>query len=126
MLSNGGQRGRLAYLSVCVMLFGALSSCATTPRGRLSDAQVSACSAEGGFESRSAFGAPICQLAYADAGKACAGKSDCQGACLSNTPAQPRAIGAVAVGQCQAHRYEPGCHAVVEGGKLATGDICED
>ena len=128
MLSNdgAGRRPHLVHLAVCAILFGALASCATGPHGKLPKAQVLACRAEGGFESRSAFGFPLCQVAYADGGKTCSGQHDCQGRCLSDTPEQSRSIGAPAVGQCQAHHYEPGCHAVVEGGKLATQDFCED
>jgi hypothetical protein len=128
MLSKAGpaKRSRLVRFAVCVVLLAALSSCATRPHARLTHTERAACGAEGGFESRSAFGFPICQVAYADGGKACTGKSDCQGRCFSDTPEQSRIVGAPAVGQCQANRYEPGCHAVVEGGKLATPDICED
>ncbi len=128
MLKNdsAARRPYLARLAVRAILFGALASCATSRSANLSKAQLAACHAEGGVERRSAFGFPLCQVAYADAGKTCSGKQDCQGLCLSDTPKQSRRIGSPAIGQCQAGRYAPGCHAAVEGGKLSTQDICED
>lgn len=109
------------------MLAFSLTTCAG-PRKHLSSKEAASCRAEGGYESRTAFGYPICQHIFADAGKTCLGKSDCLGRCLSSLDGEgpwPKA-GDTATGKCQATEYFPGCHAVVERGKLQDSGICDD
>jgi hypothetical protein len=113
------------------MAVGALiGSCAAPPK-KLSRVERASCAAEGGFESRSAFGFPICQIRYADGGKICAGKADCQGRCILSVDGEPNAPlpkpGQAATGICDATQYNPGCFATIEGGKVtAEGAWCEE
>lgn len=89
------------------------------------------CIAQHGYESLSAFGYPICQLHYSDAGKTCSGKADCLGQCrlsVDGPHETPRSLaGQAAKGLCTAERYSPGCFVTIEGGKVtAGGAICEE
>jgi len=100
----------------------------TYPQRHLTSAQVASCRAEGGFESRSAFGHPICQIGFVDAGKICRSKSDCNGRCLVSMDGAgpwPKS-GDFVAGTCESHRYTPGCFATVEGGKLQDDTVCEE
>jgi hypothetical protein len=109
----------LALLLAALML----TSCAQ-PAKTLSKAERKACVAEGGYESRSAFGYPICQADFADAGRTCSDKSDCQGRCLVMLDGPPGPLpqpGDPAKGVCQPRSYTPGCYAEVEQGKVAKG-----
>jgi len=115
---------RLTRVAVTGILL--LSGCDLHRRPALSKAEVGICVARGGHESRAPFGLPICQVPYQDAGKVCSGKADCVGQCLSDAPANAAsvAVGAPAVGQCQAESEAFGCFARVEGGKVAERYIC--
>ena len=89
------------------------------------------CIAQHGYESRSAFGYPICQLHYSDAGKTCSGKADCLGQCRSSVDGPQESThplaGQETKGLCTAEKYSPGCFVTIEGGKVtANGAICED
>lgn len=63
-----------------------------------------------------------CVKPFADAGKACRSKSDCEGKCLATDDAMPDAD---VTGACQADDSPFGCYAEVEGGKIQTA-ICVD
>ncbi|MFZ5618169.1 MAG: hypothetical protein ACOZAA_12715 [Pseudomonadota bacterium] len=63
-----------------------------------------------------------CVKPYADAGKACRGKADCEGKCLATDDATPDDE---IVGACQANDSPFGCYAEVEGGKIQSA-ICVD
>lgn len=121
------QFGAIAILIAAAIAM--LSACQHWPSKRLSSAEKKACLAEGGYESRSVFGYPICQVEYSDAGKSCRDESDCQGGCLAsenggNADLSP---GAPAAGTCQPFAYYPGCNAWVEGGKIGPyGVLCGD
>ncbi|WP_421932454.1 hypothetical protein [Phenylobacterium sp.] len=67
---------------------------------------------------------PACVIAYADAGKTCADKSDCQGRCLyrGEAPADPAAA---VTGQCQANSDPCGCFTTVVKGHVGPG-MCVD
>lgn len=64
-----------------------------------------------------------CVKAYADAGKACRGKSDCEGKCLYQGAATPDPVDVTGV--CQSDDSPFGCYTEVENGKT-TGGICVD
>ena len=55
---------------------------------------------------------PTCVVRYADAGKACTDKSDCQGRCL---------VGSEGTGQCEVDDDPCGCKIEMKGGKQAGG-----
>ena len=116
--------------TVAVLLVTVIAGSCSLPK-RLNVSESRTCLGHGGYESRSAFGFPICQFRYADGGKVCADKADCQGRCLRSvdgprqTPIPP--AGEAVEGLCQAERYNPGCFATIEGGKItAAGEVCED
>ena len=120
---------RLAAFPIVMIAVGMLAGSCATPLKKLSRAARAACAAKGGYESRSAFGRPICQIRYADGGKVCVGKADCQGSCLLNADGDaplPK-TGQAATGVCQARQYNPGCFATIEARKVtAEGARCED
>jgi hypothetical protein len=86
---------------------------------------VAACTAKGGtVRPVCRMQKPACVIAYADAGKTCSDKSDCQGRCLhqGEAPADP----ATAVtGQCQATSDPCGCFTTVVKGHVGPG-MCVD
>ena len=63
---------------------------------------------------------PRCVVRFADAGKACSSKADCQGRCLSDgaAPAQP---GGPVKGRCEQDDDPCGCKIDVENGREAGG-----
>ena len=64
-----------------------------------------------------------CVIPYADAGKACSGKSDCTGQCLAGGEV---AAGSTTTGTCQRDASQNfGCRQRIEDGK-AQGTICVD
>lgn len=64
-----------------------------------------------------------CVIPYADAGKACSGKSDCTGQCLARGEV---AVGSATTGTCQRDASQNvGCRQRIEDGK-AQGTICVD
>lgn len=80
-----------------------------------------ACIAVGGqVERRGRLQAEQCVHPFADAGKACTDKADCQGKCI----AQGNSNDATA-GQCQADDRQFGCYSEIMGGK-ASNTICVD
>lgn len=84
-------------------------------------ADRTACLSSGGrVERRGRMQAELCVRPFADAGKACTDKADCQGKCVStgNDPA-------AAAGQCQADDRLFGCYSEIVGGKAAN-TICVD
>jgi putative hemolysin len=65
-----------------------------------------------------------CAIPYADAGRTCDDKSDCEGQCLAdNAVAEPPA-GRV-TGKCQADNLLFGCLSAIDGGRV-TSTICVD
>jgi hypothetical protein len=63
---------------------------------------------------------PTCVVPYADAGKTCSDKADCQGACIAegNLEAQ-----GATTGQCQKTNVQFGCYAKIVGGKSTARDL---
>ncbi len=84
-----------------------------------------ACEADGGeVRQEGKLGMWRCVRAYADAGKICRGKADCEGKCLLPPDGQA-ATGEEANGACQATDSPFGCYAEVEGGRVAAA-LCVD
>ncbi|WP_421737140.1 hypothetical protein [Caulobacter sp.] len=115
-------RALIASATLAVLL---LAGCAPTAPGPAPAAQTTeaACAARGGvIQKAGKLQLPTCAIPYADAGKACTDKAQCQGACIieGNLEAQ----GAVS-GQCQKTSVQFGCFARVVNGQ-ATGAICID
>ena len=118
---------RFTWIGLLIVSVACVGSCSAPPK-RLVPTEVKVCRAQGGYESRAPFGNPFCQFRYDDAGKACSGKADCEGRCLSyfdGQPNEPR-VGSNVTGKCEAERSTFGCYGTVEGGKLATDEGCTD
>lgn len=112
----------LALSAVAALL---LSACAPTaqPAAPSADNLVAQCSAKGGsVQPVGKAQIPTCVIPYADAGKTCADKSQCEGNCIleGNLEAQGEVTG-----QCQKTNRQFGCYAKVVNGK-STGAICVD
>jgi hypothetical protein len=112
----------LALTAVAALM---LSACAPTaePAAPSAQSMASACSAKGGsIQPVGRAQIPTCVVPYADAGKACTDKSQCQGACIAEGNAESQ--NAVA-GQCQKTNRQFGCYARIVNGK-STGTLCVD
>ncbi len=119
---------RAKILALTAVLL-ALSACAPTkPAPSAStppsaEAQASACAAKGGTMTPVGKAQiPTCVIPYADAGKTCTDKSQCQGQCVLEGNLE--STGPVA-GTCQKTNRQFGCYARVVNGK-ATAAICVD
>ncbi|WP_454714835.1 hypothetical protein [Caulobacter segnis] len=113
----------LASLAAVAALL--LSACAPTaqPAAPSADNLVAQCSAKGGSVQpvgKAQF--PTCVIPYADAGKVCTDKAQCEGACVLEGNIET--TGDVA-GTCQKTNRQFGCYAKVVNGK-STGAICVD
>lgn len=112
----------LALTAVAALLLGA---CAPTAQPAAPSAEnlAAACSAKGGsVQPVGRAQIPTCVIPYADAGKACTDKSQCEGACIADGNQESQ--DAVA-GQCQKTNRQFGCYAKIVNGK-STGTICVD
>lgn len=113
--------------------FAALAACAAqvaTPDAPLTpstpaEMSASECAAKGGtLKPAGRMQTLRCAIPYADAGKVCDDKSDCEGLCLAdNAVAEPPA-GRV-TGKCQADNLLFGCLSAIDGGRV-TSTICVD
>ncbi|MFN3960755.1 MAG: hypothetical protein ACK4NP_12690 [Parvularculaceae bacterium] len=84
-----------------------------------------ACEAKNGeIRQEGMLGTWRCVVPYADAGKACRDKSECEGKCLL-PPDATAGTEEEATGGCQANDSPFGCYAEVNGGKV-TAAICVD
>ena len=102
-----------------------LAGCAPTaqPAAPSADNLVAACSAKGGsIQPVGKAQIPTCVVPYADAGKACTDKSQCEGACVLEGNLEPQGD---VTGTCQKTNRQFGCYAKVVNGK-ATAAICVD
>jgi len=104
-----------------------LSACAapSTQQAAAPSAQTLAaeCAAKGGsVQPVGKAQIPTCVVPYADAGKACTDKSQCEGACILEGNLEPAND---VTGQCQKTNRQFGCYAKVVNGK-STGAICVD
>ncbi len=84
-----------------------------------------ACAARNGeIRQEGLLGTWRCVVPYADAGKACRDKTDCEGKCLLS-PESDAVTGAEAAGLCQANDSPFGCYAEIVEGKVAAA-LCVD
>jgi putative hemolysin len=102
-----------------------LAACAPAAQAPAPVAQSAdaSCAARGGaMQPVGRLQRSTCVVPYADAGKTCSDKADCQGACIAegNLEAQ-----GATTGQCQKTNVQFGCYAKIVGGKT-TGAICVD
>jgi hypothetical protein len=110
----------LSLLAACAPAAQAPAPAAPSPTIEGGDAS---CAARGGaMQPVGRLQRPTCVVPYADAGKACSDKADCQGACIAegNLEAQ-----GATTGQCQKTNVQFGCFAKIVNGK-ATAAICID
>jgi putative hemolysin len=116
----------MRFLALSIALL--LAACAPTAQQNASpapsaNAMAAACAAKGGaIQPVGKAQIPVCVTPYADAGKACTDKSQCQGACVLEGNLEPQ--GPV-TGACQKTDRQFGCYAKVVNGKT-TGAICVD
>ena len=106
------------------LALSALAACAPASPGPTPTAQseTATCATRGGtLQPLGRMQRSTCVVPYADAGKTCSDKADCQGACITegnlDTPAT--------TGQCQKSNVQFGCYAKIVNGK-ATATICVD
>jgi hypothetical protein len=112
----------LALTALAALL---LAGCAPTaePAAPTAETLAGACAAKGGaIQPVGKAQIPTCVVPYADAGKACTDKSQCEGACVLEGNLEPQ--GPV-TGACQKTNRQFGCYAKVVNGK-ATAAICVD
>lgn len=102
---------------------------AHTPR-EVGQAERAACSEHGGsIVTRGMLGAPMCAVPYADAGKVCRDKADCQGECRATSrPGEPPIRqGDTISGRCDADTQAGfGCFSLVKDGRASQPEICVD
>jgi putative hemolysin len=115
----------LSILATASLALSLLAACAPATQTSAPTAQSAdaSCAARGGsMQPVGRLQRPTCVVPYADAGKTCSDKADCQGACIAegNLEAQ-----GATTGQCQKTNVQFGCYAKIVGGK-ATGAICVD
>ena len=123
-LSEFGMR-KFSILAAASLTLSLLAACAPAAPGPTQTAQSeeATCATRGGsMQPVGRMQRPTCVVPYADAGKTCSDKADCQGACIAegNLEAQ-----GATTGQCQKTTVQFGCFAKIENGK-ATGAICID
>jgi len=110
----------LSLLAACAPAAQAPTPAAPSPTVEGADAS---CAARGGsMQPVGRLQRPTCVVPYADAGKTCSDKADCQGACIAegNLEAQ-----GATTGLCQKTNVQFGCFAKIVNGK-ATAAICID
>jgi hypothetical protein len=115
----------ISLLATASLALSLLAACAPTAQAPAPAAQCAdaTCAARGGtMQPVGRMQRPTCVVPYADAGKTCSDKADCQGACIAegNLEAQ-----GATTGQCQKTNVQFGCYAKIVGGK-STGAICVD
>jgi putative hemolysin len=111
----------LAALSAIALL----SACApSTPApAPIAQSAEASCAARGGsMQPVGRLQRSTCVVPYADAGKSCTDKAQCEGACIAEGNGEPQ--NAVA-GQCQKTNVQFGCFARIVNGK-STGTLCVD
>lgn len=116
-------------ITIVTLLF-ALTACAPASlplTGGYPTPEAQRCAASGGMlDTRGRRGNLMCVHRFGDAGKACASDKDCQGRCLAApTDGGLPKVGEASPGRCQPDDKLFGCHAFVEGGKVASS-ICID
>ena len=112
----------LATASLALSLLAACAPAAQAPAPAAQSADASCAARGGSMQPVGRRQRSTCVVTYADAGKTCSDKADCQGACIAegNLEAQ-----GATTGQCQKTNVQFGCYAKIVGGK-ATAAICID
>ena len=113
----------LALAATAALLLSACAAPSAQPAAPSAQTLAAQCTAKGGtIQPVGKAQIPTCVLPYADAGKACTDKSQCEGQCVieGNLEAQ-----GPATGTCQKTNRQFGCYARLVDGK-ATGAICVD
>ena len=118
-----------------VVAAGLMCACSTSPDPYIQESAECAraealarlaqekCLEEGGFVGIDAPGASACFKPFADAGKACSDKSQCQGFCRAPDGA---AVGARSTGTCQSYtHFYYGCYNEIRKGTVV-GGMCFD
>ncbi|AZN38082.1 hypothetical protein EJO50_05120 [Iodobacter ciconiae] len=101
-----------------------LGACTASPPAT-SISQAAICIKEGGeMKQGGIMGHLLCVKPYADAGKICQNKSDCQGKCLADL-GTARSEDGQQTGLCQKDNMPFGCYAEVKSGNLGPG-LCVD
>lgn len=90
-------------------------------------AERAACLQQGGrIEGVGMMGTPACVIPYADAGKACSNKSDCQGICMRDDVGGPVPNpGDQMTGTCAPTNQTFGCFTIIDEGKVKSS-LCQD
>ena len=112
----------LATASLALSLLAACAPAAQAPAPAAQSADASCAARGGSMQPVGRLQRPTCVVPYADAGKTCSDKADCQGACIAEGNAESQ--GAI-TGQCQKTNVQFGCFAKIVNGK-ATAAICID
>jgi putative hemolysin len=116
---------KFSILAAASLTLSLLAACAPASPGPTQTAQSEAatCATRGGsMQPVGRMQRPTCVVPFADAGKTCSDKADCQGACIADGNAESQAA---TTGQCQKTNVQFGCYAKIVGGK-STGTICVD
>jgi hypothetical protein len=92
-------------------------------RSRAEIDEAACVSAGGEVRQEGMLGLYRCVTPFADAGKPCKGKADCEGQC--RLEGDPPTDGSEATGVCQRDDSPFGCYSEVEDGKV-TGGVCVD
>jgi hypothetical protein len=113
---------RTALLALAVGALAACAPVASTPAPSAQTTEASCATRGGHIQPVGRMGLPTCVAPYADAGKACTDKAQCQGSCIlaGNLEAKTDVIGT-----CQKTNVQFGCFAKVVNGK-AENAICVD
>ena len=111
----------LAAAGLALSLLAACAPAAPVVAPAAQSAEASCAARGGSLQPVGRLQRPACVVPYADAGKTCSDKADCQGACIAegnlDTPAT--------TGQCQKTNVQFGCYAKLVNGKAAA-TICVD
>jgi putative hemolysin len=116
---------KISILATASLALSLLVACAPASPGPTQAAQSedAICAARGGaMQPVGRIQRQTCVVPYADAGKICSDKADCQGACIADGNAESQAA---TTGQCQKTNVQFGCYAKIVNGK-STGTICVD
>lgn len=111
-----------AAASLTLSLLAACAPAAPTPAPTAQSADASCAARGGSMQPVGRLQRSTCVVPYADAGKTCSDKADCQGACIAEGNAESQGA---TTGQCQKTNVQFGCYAKIVGGK-STGTICVD
>ena len=118
------------FLLAGVLLVGVLTFMSPTrthePPIHPASAALGGCAGRGGVPTDGPFKERYCRVAFADGGKRCTDKSQCQGACIvlgggAKSAAHPGPI----VGVCETANVQYGCFSILEQG-AAVQTACVD